>query len=184
MDVYKSRPEETSASVVQSVPDGSREFRKSYIRQSPTFQRDVADDRPNSPLRYVLWPILLIGLPITILTTILLAIVFAYRVQPQANELLGANNGDVYKSDILVNFSASEYCRLGSGVFLLTLSSENRLSGELSVNRSAADLFFGHVTLRLACIAEPQSGIEGRRCVYASYATTDGPSCRSLTGFC
>ena len=90
------------------VHDSNHTFRQSYIRQTNTFQSEPATKQERSPIRSVIWPVLIISLPITILTTILLVIVFTNRVKPQTNSLDGSDQKQQYQNDILVNFSASK----------------------------------------------------------------------------
>ena len=91
-----------------NLPSDPRAFRHSLVRHT-TISHDQPDKHViRSPLRYVLWPSLVICVPVTVLSTILLVIVFANRIVPGKNALDVDDHGHNYDSDVLVNFSASE----------------------------------------------------------------------------
>jgi hypothetical protein len=123
-------------------------FRKSLIREQYTFpvtEPTVPVKRP-STLRYVVWPALVICVPVTSLVVILLVVVFSKRIIPQQNALLN-NDTRRYENDILVNFSASESTLSISCWLALTHYSTYRVPGELSLNHRTSSLVLCHVSI-------------------------------------
>lgn len=91
-----------------SLQADPRTFRRSLIRQTSIQPEPTVRTTARNPLKYVIWPALIICGPVTVLATILLVIVFTNRVRPERNLLDLDQDQDDHRHDILVNFSASE----------------------------------------------------------------------------